>query len=194
MAASDSTSTFYNWIDTEFVRKHLSDIAQYVSATYIDHMQRRYSRTSLESPLEVIFAIMWNAMEMCGDIHSDSVSFTGQHEIVTSSGRRYRLDFLLHPGEPLHGRAKSAGVPIPRIGVELDGHDFHERTKEQVAYRNQRDRDLQADGWTVLHFSGSELNRDPWKCVNEAFSHAYRAFGWDFEMLVIDAEQKAERA
>ena len=51
------------------------------------------------------------------------------------------------------------------IAVELDGHDFHERTKEQVTYRNQRDRLLQAAGWAVFHFSGSELYRGQMECV-----------------------------
>ena len=64
------------------------------------------------------------------------------------------------------GRAKQ-----PKVAIELDGHDFHERTKEQVALRNERDRSApQADGWTVLHFSGSELVRDPLKCVQSVLT------------------------
>jgi hypothetical protein len=48
-----------------------------------------------------------------------------------------------------------------KIAVELDGHDFHERTKEQVKLRDRRDRVLQRHGWIVLHISGSELVREP---------------------------------
>ena len=60
------------------------------------------------------------------------------------------------------------------IAVELDGHDFHEKTKAQVAYRNRRDRDLQSAGWTIFHFSGSELFREPCNCVREVMDFAAR--------------------
>ena len=76
------------------------------------------------------------------------------------------------------------GVPVAKIAVEVDGHDFHERTREQVVARNQRDRDLQADGWTVLHFSGSEIHRQPEECVRQVFDVGYTAFGFLFEREV----------
>jgi very-short-patch-repair endonuclease len=47
-----------------------------------------------------------------------------------------------------------------KIVVECDGHDFHERTKEQAARDKSRDRDLQIGGWKVLRFTGSEIWRD----------------------------------
>lgn len=54
------------------------------------------------------------------------------------------------------------------VAVECDGHDFHERTKEQAARDRSIDRKLQADGFVVMRFTGSELFRDPLKCVKEA--------------------------
>lgn len=56
------------------------------------------------------------------------------------------------------------------VAVECDGHAFHERTKEQVARDKKRDRFFQQAGWRVLRFSGSEIYRDPFKCVDEVFS------------------------
>lgn len=64
-------------------------------------------------------------------------------------------------------------LTFPLIAVEIDGHDFHERTKDQVTYRNRRDRDLQAAGWHVLHFSGGEVVTRPDRCVAEALRAAY---------------------
>lgn len=52
-----------------------------------------------------------------------------------------------------------------RVVVECDGHDFHERTKEQAARDKQRDRDLALRGWTVLRFTGSEVWNDPASCA-----------------------------
>jgi very-short-patch-repair endonuclease len=63
-----------------------------------------------------------------------------------------------------------------RIAIELDGHDFHERTREQVIHRNKRDRDLQADGWLVWHVSGSEFNSSPESVVREIYDRASNLF------------------
>ena len=51
--------------------------------------------------------------------------------------------------------------------IECDGHDFHQKTKEQVEYDNQRQRDLQNEGIEIIRFSGSEIWKDVRKCVNE---------------------------
>lgn len=48
------------------------------------------------------------------------------------------------------------------VDIELDGHDFHERTKEQSQRDKSGDRALTLDGWTVLRFTGSEIFADPW--------------------------------
>jgi very-short-patch-repair endonuclease len=54
-----------------------------------------------------------------------------------------------------------------KIAIELDGHDFHERTKEQARRDKSRDRALQAIGWHVLRFTGSEVYRNATACVYE---------------------------
>lgn len=60
----------------------------------------------------------------------------------------------LQPGETTQDQ-------VIRVAVECDGHDFHERTKEQAEHDKARDRDMQAAGWVVARFTGSEINRDP---------------------------------
>lgn len=52
-----------------------------------------------------------------------------------------------------------AGETI-KVVVESDGHDFHEKTKEQAAHDKRRDRHFQIRGWKVLRFTGSEIWRD----------------------------------
>ncbi len=76
---------------------------------------------------------------------------------VSVSGHAYRIDFAFI-GSVMGGA--SDGAPI-RIAVELDGHDFHERTKEQASRDKMRDRILMANGWMVLRFTGSDVYRDP---------------------------------
>jgi very-short-patch-repair endonuclease len=54
--------------------------------------------------------------------------------------------------------------------VECDGHDFHERTKEQARRDRSRDRKLQLLGYSILRFTGSEIWADPYKCAKEIFA------------------------
>jgi very-short-patch-repair endonuclease len=53
------------------------------------------------------------------------------------------------------------------VAVECDGHDFHERSKEQAAKDKSRDRELASMGIQVMRFTGSEIHRDAPKCVRE---------------------------
>lgn len=64
---------------------------------------------------------------------------------------RFRVDFLL----------KDA-----RLIVELDGHDYHS-TKEQLEKDAVRQRYLSRAGYTVIRFTGREINRDSSACVAE---------------------------
>lgn len=45
--------------------------------------------------------------------------------------------------------------------IECDGHDYHERTKEQARHDKERDRYFQSIGLLVLRYTGSEIYRDP---------------------------------
>ena len=47
-----------------------------------------------------------------------------------------------------------------KLIVECDGHDFHEKTKEQAKKDKQRDRYLITSGFYVLRFTGSEIWND----------------------------------
>ncbi len=74
---------------------------------------------------------------------------------VIVDDKLFRLDFAFF------------GANGRRIAVELDGHDFHERTKQQAARDKSRDRTLSASGWTCLRFTGSEVYADPSECVRQ---------------------------
>lgn len=66
---------------------------------------------------------------------------------------RYRADFMLwmsFSGEPAHV-----------LCIECDGHNYHERTKEQAAHDRKRDREMTTAGIEVMRFTGSELYNTP---------------------------------
>lgn len=101
-----------------------------------------------------------------------------QHALVDAAGiRQFRLSFLTVPSAGIvlvqpelvvKGREIRLDCAIlladRRIAIELDGQDFHERTKEQATRDKQRDRDLQAAGWRVLRFAGSEVYANAGAC------------------------------
>lgn len=98
------------------------------------------------------------------------VAFDHGYEIGKNTGRfrigiepqkhmdRIRLDFLI--SYMMH---KS----LIEIAVECDGHDYHERTKQQAAKDRSRDRALQALGLKVFRFTGSEIYADARGCAVE---------------------------
>jgi very-short-patch-repair endonuclease len=78
---------------------------------------------------------------------------------VIACGRGYRLDFVKV--------VKTRGVEALKVAIELDGYEYHS-SKEQRNHDVQRDRDLMAEGWQIIRFTGSHVNRDVDKCVEEA--------------------------
>jgi hypothetical protein len=80
-----------------------------------------------------------------------------------------RVDFLVHA---YCHYERFAPLGWRRLVVECDGHDFHERTKEQAARDRSRDREGQLAGFTVFRFTGSELWRDAWGCAGKVIDWA----------------------
>jgi very-short-patch-repair endonuclease len=70
---------------------------------------------------------------------------------------RYRLDF------GVVWYREGAGQIL--LAVECDGHDFHEKTKEQAQRDKSRDREIMSRGWPVIRFTGSEIFRDASECA-----------------------------
>lgn len=59
--------------------------------------------------------------------------------------------------------------------VECDGHDYHERTKEQAQRDRERDRRMQEEGYTIYRFTGSELYRGAFGCARQVLRWAENA-------------------
>ncbi len=79
----------------------------------------------------------------------------------------YRADFLIEKHELWYTQKGEKTWFVGQVLVECDGHDFHEKTKEQARRDKQRDRKLSAAGYQVLRFTGSEIHADAEKCAQE---------------------------
>lgn len=110
-----------------------------------------------------------------GRVHTELASLLPTHFrryvflIVTPQVRigEYRADLLLTLVDGRPGREA-----IRHTVVECDGHEFHERTKEQAARDRARDRALLAMGVPTIRFTGSEIHADPMRCAVEAMTLA----------------------
>lgn len=72
----------------------------------------------------------------------------------------YRVDFAM--------RVYNDGTGVKHwYVIECDGHDFHERTKEQAAADRARDRALTRAGYKVIRFTGSELHNRLDACLSD---------------------------
>jgi very-short-patch-repair endonuclease len=110
-----------------------------------------------ESPIEQIFAYhlckYFYVINDLSDFQDIKIELNAQEPIEINK-QKYRVDFLLIFNEG-------------KIVIECDGHDYHEKTKQQAQRDKSRDRNLQKEGYIVLRFTGSEIYKDPIGCVNE---------------------------
>ena len=156
----------------------LADVAK----TALEHAP--FSITlNCESPIEELFATtMWargcwaglvelydnaplaNLIDNIKQGYEVKNSFCAQVEVAG-----FRVDFVMV--SPMSGQDE----PLV-IVIECDGHDFHEKNKEQVRRDKSRERKIVAAGCKVLRFSGSEIWRDPIGCVDAVLTLANREY------------------
>lgn len=87
----------------------------------------------------------------------------------------WRVDFVIHHPDFSLGPDDAGWPMLTRLLIECDGHDFHERTKEQAARDRARDRAAQHAGLPILRFTGSELWNDPMFCADAVLAFMERA-------------------
>jgi very-short-patch-repair endonuclease len=112
-------------------------------------------RHEIVSPIEQIFLLEWKHQRI---EETFDVELIPQAEVASRIGN-FALDFLV--------RSKSPTGKNVRIGIELDGHDFHEKTRQQTTRDKQRERAIMLSGITVLRFTGSEIVSQTSKCIRE---------------------------
>lgn len=64
-----------------------------------------------------------------------------------------------------------------KVAVECDGHDFHEKTKDQAAKDKKRDREFQKLGYVILRYTGSEIVNNPSAIKKDLMNLALTAMG-----------------
>jgi very-short-patch-repair endonuclease len=122
-------------------------------------VQRYPADKRCESPIEALFLATWEFM-------SPHIAGVSHYRLTPQvSIGKYRADFCI--------TVNAQDGKYPRLVVELDGHDFHEKTKEQAAHDKQRDRFMTGEGITLLRYAGSEVWANPFACVAEVASRCH---------------------
>jgi very-short-patch-repair endonuclease len=136
----------------------------------LDEIRSEYlqSIVNCESPIEQMMAIALERMHSSyqNGIREerrgiDILDIKNQQAIVIGK-IKYRVDFLIIVWLPKNNETI-------QFVIECDGHDFHEKTKEQAIWDKQRDRALNHNGYRVIRFTGSEIFKYPDKCADEVF-------------------------
>lgn len=100
----------------------------------------------IEQMLECAFARVLDDRELC-DMHYNLTP-----DVMVGG---YRFDFVM----------RYFGNDV--FGVECDGHEWHERTRQQASYDRARDRALLKLGLPTVRFTGSDIHRDAEQCALE---------------------------
>lgn len=135
-------------------------------------------RTKCESEIEVMFGVAMFVGSKLTSWHTDFHIAPGALE-ADQKGATYLLMYQY----PWNGFridwvfrffVEESGQSPRYVFVECDGHDFHERTKEQAERDRSKDRAIQAAGIPIFRFTGREIYPDVGKCAGEVLEQAAR--------------------
>ena len=124
------------------------------------------------------FRVEWNERELVKSANErykfwwlEHCAAIGFQVPIKCSQAEFRADFLMmyayDDGIDCRNNKYEPAPRFIKIVIECDGHDYHEKTKEQARRDKARDRALTASGYRVVRFTGSEIYSDPHGCVEE---------------------------
>lgn len=122
---------------------------------------------SCQSPIEKIFIFAYDIVIANEDFLINELFYLFPQKEIVANKHRYIADFYFDTNE----LPDAVFEHDFKLVIECDGHEFHEKTKKQVEYTNNRNFDLQKEGYDVLHFSGSQIYQNPIECATEVFEY-----------------------
>ena len=126
-----------------------------IAKQYEKEVKSAINKHSVLSPVEQIFLMEW---VFCHVEQKKGWSLHPQKLLHTENGE-FKIDFVVM------GSGKS------RLAIEIDGHEFHEKTKVQARNDRQRERAIMRAGHPVYRFTGSEVFANARSCVEEVVAY-----------------------
>lgn len=151
----------------ETVKENIQEILDDVKNNILD------SLLDCESPIEQLLSIHLNNYQNNYKNFRfvakgfDIIGIELQKEVKVYDDEAYRVDFFI----PVWIKEIEKGITFI---VECDGHEFHEKTKEQAQKDKERDRTLLLRGYIPIRFTGSEIYDHPSNCAEDVFDIMYK--------------------
>ena len=161
------------WMPPESKDGHSPEGMAEVIADRFAMLSHVYQCKGTDSPIEAMMAgaLAWLNCDWCGfpelswsgtpASHWEDAGKTDRPKAYVATQSKigdYTVDFLVWV---------SVGDFASGVVIECDGHQYHEKTKEQAARDKKRDRALLAAGFPVARFTGSEIFKDPIGCRDQ---------------------------
>lgn len=137
--------------------------------SYIENLRR--DLCTCESPIEQL--LLLHLTEALDELDLSLSNYDSDRLVELRTQEqigKYRLDFS--------ARVKFLNKEY-KFCIESDGHEFHEKTKEQAKRDKERDRFLMAKGYAVIRFTGSEVHENPLDCAYEVYEIIERFVGFE---------------
>ena len=116
-----------------------------------------------ESPIEKIFLLAFEIVQK----YKKTCFFINSQVEIEGTKKDYIADFVIEYDEICNPDFKKDFALI----IECDGYNFHQKTKKQVEYDNNREYDLKMAGYQIIRFSGSEIYQKPIQCALKVFEY-----------------------
>lgn len=89
------------------------------------------------------------------------------------------LKWITYPQATFGNYRADFAMPLYRLIVEIDGHDYHSTPEQKIADAN-RDRFFAFNGWTVLRYTGREVHGEIEQVILEVTAFAEKRWWWIF--------------
>lgn len=162
------------WLEPEAKDGHTDPDSLVVTlGRRLNVLSQCYNAATTQSPIEdmLLGALVWLDKDWGG--MPDACMMDGPDAWLEWLQPRKEIQFWIKPQAKIKGyRADfllwfSYEKLAAGIAVECDGHQFHEKTKEQASRDKKRDREILAAGFPVVRFSGSDIYKSPQDCASQ---------------------------
>ncbi len=121
----------------------------------------------IESPIEQIFI---TAFELYIKLTNKEFVMLFSQKTIKVGKKKYVVDFYFE--KDLYVNCFNTDK---KIIIECDGHEFHQKTKQQVKRDNEREYALKMAGYEIIRFSGSQIYNEPFKCAEDTYNYIMKS-------------------
>jgi len=156
----------------EFLNEQEKEIGKYESDLFFMNMIDIIHDYKIKSPIEKLLFIALKSIQRFNYIdnfEADSPNHVYRYGLTYEPQfkiGKYTVDFKIQYHYSLNRTLMSK-----TIIVECDGHEFHDKNKEQRKYEKERDRFIVKQGYKIFHYTGSEIFNNPLDIAVEILSY-----------------------